>query len=267
VDACKSGLFDANGETVLCPSSEKSQIKKFDRNFGPREECVSINTSNGVGTCRACGRYGQPACSDVGSACNQLVNPGCATAPACHEGTNQSGTCKDSNLSQGKSASQSSTNGSYSASRAVDGNTGGTLSGGSVSKTNGESSPWWKVDLGSTKTIRKIEIFDRTDCSNTTNVPVTCEWYRLNNFKVERSTDNSTWSTVGSGAAGTSTDAVGDFSGEKPTSSGVTTLTLRTYETARYVRIRLNSCSGTGCFSSDGASRILNLAEVKVWGW
>lgn len=72
-----------------------------------------------------------------------------------------------SNLSYGLTATQSSSyegTDSYVARRAVDGDTNGGASTGSVSITNSEQSAWWQVDLGSEKLIQKIHIFNRTDC-------------------------------------------------------------------------------------------------------
>jgi hypothetical protein len=51
--------------------------------------------------------------------------------------------------------------------KAVDGNTNGSLESGSnhsVSSTNKEQGAWWQVDLGGTKLIQQIRIFNRTDC-------------------------------------------------------------------------------------------------------
>ena len=50
------------------------------------------------------------------------------------------------------------------ASAAVDGATDGSFSDGSVSSTNQEPNPWWQVDLGSSKAIGPIVIWNRTDC-------------------------------------------------------------------------------------------------------
>src|SRR5262249_30429558 len=56
-----------------------------------------------------------------------------------------------SNLAQGKAASQSSTLPGYSTAgpgSAVDGNTDGNFSNGSVTHTNLDANAWWQVDLG-----------------------------------------------------------------------------------------------------------------------
>jgi hypothetical protein len=67
------------------------------------------------------------------------------------------------NLAAGKTAAQSSTY--TSASNAVDGNTNGDFSRGSVSHTWGaETYPWWQVDLGSSAAINTVVIWNRTDC-------------------------------------------------------------------------------------------------------
>jgi hypothetical protein len=67
------------------------------------------------------------------------------------------------NLARGAAATQSSTNGTAVASRAVDGNRDGTFGYGSVSSTPGGSTDWWQVDLGSVQQIDAIRIWPRTD--------------------------------------------------------------------------------------------------------
>ena len=52
---------------------------------------------------------------------------------------------------------------------AVDGSVNGNFSQGSVSHTDKEAYPYWEIDLGesqATKTIDKIEVWNRTDCCN-----------------------------------------------------------------------------------------------------
>ncbi|PQV49012.1 putative secreted protein (Por secretion system target) [Jejuia pallidilutea] len=63
---------------------------------------------------------------------------------------------------------------------AIDGNTNGLWSGGSVTHTGGNATldpePWWQVDLGNNYNIETIKIYNRTDG---------CCAGRLNNFTVE----------------------------------------------------------------------------------
>ncbi|SEW51488.1 galactose-binding domain-containing protein [Chitinophaga arvensicola] len=71
------------------------------------------------------------------------------------------------NVAQGKTTQQSSDLGGATSSRAVDGNTNGNYSVGSVTHTiDGYAAiePWWQVDLGSIVTIDSIRIWNRTDC-------------------------------------------------------------------------------------------------------
>lgn len=63
-----------------------------------------------------------------------------------------------------KTATQSSTAFGGDASRGVDGNTSGAWSGSSVTHTNNEASPWWKVDLAGSRPISYVTIHNRTDC-------------------------------------------------------------------------------------------------------
>ena len=48
--------------------------------------------------------------------------------------------------------------------RAIDGNTDGDYTHGSVTLTEEELYPWWQVDIGSEQSIDKVEIYNRTDC-------------------------------------------------------------------------------------------------------
>jgi hypothetical protein len=69
------------------------------------------------------------------------------------------------NLAVRRPATQSSSLDSASgADAAVDGNTDGNFLHGSVTSTDREPGAWWQVDLGSSKTIGSIAIWNRTDC-------------------------------------------------------------------------------------------------------
>ncbi|WP_299436370.1 carbohydrate-binding protein [uncultured Aquimarina sp.] len=70
------------------------------------------------------------------------------------------------NLALGGTATQSSTNQAHggAAPRAIDNNTNGSWSGGSVTHTETEVNPWWQVDLESSYSIDEIVVFNRTDC-------------------------------------------------------------------------------------------------------
>ena len=67
------------------------------------------------------------------------------------------------NLAQGQLTSQKSTSFTRVSSRAVDGNTNGDFLAGSCTHTTGISQPWWIVDLGVTKPIAKVVLFNRID--------------------------------------------------------------------------------------------------------
>jgi autotransporter-associated beta strand protein len=70
----------------------------------------------------------------------------------------------ESNVAVGKMATQSTTTSGGIASRAVDGNTNGNWSGGSVTHTATEAEPWWMVDLGSDQVIEQVNLYNRLDC-------------------------------------------------------------------------------------------------------
>ena len=82
---------------------------------------------------------------------NELVNFSAATVTA-------------PNLAQGKTATQSSTYATCTASLAVDGKTDGNYSHSSLSLTNGDANAWWQVDLGASAAVSSIVIWGRTDC-------------------------------------------------------------------------------------------------------
>ena len=139
---------------------------------------------------------------------------------------------ENENVAFGKTASQSSTGFGAVASRAVDGNTDGVWSGGSVSRTNTDTNAWWKVDLGASHTIDEIVLWGRTGCC------------ALANYTVYVSDS--------------------DINPSNPTANGATSyaqtanpnpsLTIPVNRSGRYVMVRLN---GTD---------ILSMAEVQVFG-
>ena len=141
------------------------------------------------------------------------------------------------NQALGKATRQSSTGYGGSSSRAVDGNTNGKYFSKSTTHTSNQITPFWEVDLDSSKQVGTVKVFNRTDCCTD----------RLNNFFLlisekpfgsrslaELLADNTVFKTLEAGAA-----------------SAVTQITANTK--GRYVRIQLN---GKG---------YLSLAEVEVF--
>ncbi len=94
------------------------------------------------------------------------------------EATKVSGDVEIVNLSKGKMARQSTNGFGSSAKWAVDGNIDGNWGNNSVTHTDAEPGAWWEVDLGSVKTVRTVNVYNRTDCCGD----------RLNNFNVILST-------------------------------------------------------------------------------
>jgi hypothetical protein len=146
-------------------------------------------------------------------------------------------------LAMGRPAAQSSTLPGYnttSAREAVDGNTNGDFSNGSVSHTNRDTNAWWQVDLGTSANIGSIVIWNRTDCCSE----------RLNDYWVFvsdtpfRATD--TPATLKSRA--------GTWSCHQTAVPAPSTKISVTGGRGRYVRVQL---SGTN---------YLSLAEVQVFG-
>ena len=77
-------------------------------------------------------------------------------------------------LFRGAFTAQSSTFGSHSAGRAVDGTLLSNPGNSSVATTTLENNPWWQIDLGSDQPISKVRIWNRTDwlsCANLAACP------------------------------------------------------------------------------------------------
>ena len=143
-----------------------------------------------------------------------------------------------SNLAQGKSATQSSTYGSAGAGRAVDGNTNGNYSAGSVTQTSYNTNAWWQVNLGATYTVDSIQLWNRTDCCAS----------RLSNFYVFVANSDMTGRSLNS-LLNDATIWRYQVTGQAPTK-----LHIPATVNGRYVRVQL---AGTN---------YLSLAEVQVYG-
>ncbi|WP_299249569.1 discoidin domain-containing protein [uncultured Aquimarina sp.] len=134
-----------------------------------------------------------------------------------------------SEIAQGKNASQKSTLDGHSASKAVDGNTDGKFSNGSVTHTACGTKDWWRVDLGDNYNIQDIKIWNRTDA---------CCSARLSDYDVKILDENK----------------IQVWSNYQPDEAEVPTSINAANNTGRYVEIQLR---GSGC---------LSIAEVKVYG-
>lgn len=134
------------------------------------------------------------------------------------------------NLALLGTASQSSTSAAHGGApeRAIDGNTSGNWSGGSVTHTESESNPWWEVNLGASYSLDNIKIFNRTDG---------CCMGRLSNFTV---------SVLNNGSV--------TFSQSYTSFPNPLTTVDVDGATGNVVRIQLD------------AGNVLSLAEVEVYG-
>ncbi|XP_078668039.1 uncharacterized protein LOC144909744 isoform X1 [Branchiostoma floridae x Branchiostoma belcheri] len=138
------------------------------------------------------------------------------------------------NLALSRSTLQSSTEGTGYSSRAVDGSDGsGIYNSNSCTHTTTQTNPWWRVDLGSTRTIFLVNVFNRVDCCSD----------RLNPFYVH----------VGGSPTVTSNPNCG---GQRSVVSGSLQTVSCDGQQGRYVGVALQ-----------GTSRILTLCEVKVFGF
>jgi uncharacterized repeat protein (TIGR01451 family) len=145
------------------------------------------------------------------------------------------------NLAQGMTATQSSVSTwGGPANLAVDGNTDGNFSHGSVTHTGYDSEPWWQVDLGSVQQIDSIELFNRTDC---------CQG-RLGSFYVFVSDVPFTSNSV----AGTLYQPGVWYTFDYNVAPIQLHMNYPVNRTGRYVRVQI---VGT---------QYLSLAEVQVWG-
>jgi hypothetical protein len=68
------------------------------------------------------------------------------------------------NLALAGIANQSTVDFAGSPERGNDGNTDGVYTNGSVFHTGSEASPWWEVDLGASRTITSVMLWNRTGC-------------------------------------------------------------------------------------------------------
>ncbi|PRP93679.1 galactose-binding domain-containing protein [Enhygromyxa salina] len=135
----------------------------------------------------------------------------------------------DRNLAYGQPATESSTKNGSSASLAVDGGTNGVWSNGSVTHTEYTNQAWWRVDLGSMRTVNDVSVWSRTDPC--------CTW-RLADYDVELLDENLAVVETRTHAGVSPTTADFDMGGA----------------VGRYLRVKLNG------------TNYLSLAEVEVWG-
>jgi hypothetical protein len=75
----------------------------------------------------------------------------------------------DTDLALGMPATQSSTNGTDTASLAVDGNTDPAIADGSVSQTDSQPQPWWQVDLGRSRHIGAVALYAASGAPSVAN--------------------------------------------------------------------------------------------------
>jgi parallel beta-helix repeat protein len=131
------------------------------------------------------------------------------------------------NLALHRPASQSSSQFGTTGAEAVDGNTNGNFSTGSVTHTDYQSQSWWQVDLGRNCSIDRVVLYNRTDAFPE----------RLSDFKVMISEDGLGWQEF-----------------NYPDQVMEQTVIQIGSLIGRYVRVQLNGIN------------YLSLAEVEVFG-
>ncbi len=139
------------------------------------------------------------------------------------------------NMAGGAAASQSATNGSSSAERAVDGNVDGRAGGAAFSDTGSVANSWWQLDLGSVQPLSFVDLWNRTDCCQTSSFYVFVSDAPFASTDVAATIAQPGVSTLYSGA------------------SALNAYRFAVNRTGRFVRIQ---ASGTAAIS---------LAEVQVW--
>lgn len=148
-----------------------------------------------------------------------------------------------SHLAAGKPATQSSTLSTYLTTgpmQAVDGNTDGNFSKGSVTSTNRDTHAWWQVDLQNGVPIRSIVIWNRADCCPS----------RLSDYWVFLS--DTPFSP--SDTPATLQNRAGTWKSHQTMPPNPSTTIATNGAKGRYIRVQLN---GTD---------YLSLAEVQVFG-
>jgi hypothetical protein len=156
----------------------------------------------------------------------------------------QSAAPAPTNLALRRAAAQSSTLVGYgsisNAGSAVDGNTDGNFSDGSVTHTNLDNNAWWQVDLGSSAAVNSVVIYNRTDCCGS----------RLSDYWVFVS--NTPFGS--SDTPATLQARAGTWSSHQTASPDPSTTVSVPAAQGQYVRIQLSGAN------------YLSLAEVQVWG-
>jgi uncharacterized repeat protein (TIGR01451 family) len=146
-----------------------------------------------------------------------------------------------SNVALGKTATQSSTYAANTgAGNAIDGNTDGNFSHGSLTYTNLDSNAWWQVDLGASATINSVVVWNRTDCCGD----------RLSDYWVFVS--NTPFSATDTPA--TLQSRAGTYSSHQTSAPSPSTSISFSSALGQYVRVQLS------------AANYLGLAEVQVMG-
>lgn len=140
---------------------------------------------------------------------------------------------------QGGTATQSTTNGTYTANKAIDGNTSGTQLSTWSHTANGANN-WWQVDFGQDRPLNRVVLFNRTD-----QVPLQA---RLSNFRISvlDSADNE---VVGQNFFEGSGNVGASFAWDMPQTV-----------TGRKVKIQFLGLNNAG-------NGYLTLAEVQVYDW
>lgn len=169
--------------------------------------------------------------------------PDLTISPIPHDRNNMDGI----NVALGKSATQSSTDGDRSASRAVDGNRHGYSDIPSFSRTLADTDAWWMVDLGRNYEIEKIKVWAFLDGSSLLD---------QSNYTISVLDDQG--AQVWQKFMQTCPHPLGNSLNESQRPDTAAECVGPIYRTGRYVRIQHNNHAI--------GHQNLNLAEVEVYG-
>ncbi|MEM9717992.1 MAG: discoidin domain-containing protein [Bacteroidota bacterium] len=235
------GCYDANDPCTGVEAVNISSMGPFTENAGIVQLQANPVGGSWSGAVGATGLFDPSQGPGTYAVSYTYSNAGCTQTANAEIVVNPAGGCvSTSNLALNQPAIQSSTYGNGVASFANDGNETGTSPWvADLQHTTNEVNPWWEVDLGAFNQIDQIQIFNRSDGSQS----------RLKNFYVFASA--SPMSGVESLA-----DLLNNHSIEHIHFPGIASAqeVLSTNWEGRYVRIQL------------GDNGILHMAEVQVMG-
>ncbi|MFE1951527.1 GH92 family glycosyl hydrolase [Streptomyces sp. NPDC059524] len=244
-----SSLPDASPALLAPGGNLKASVGAANLTGSRAEVAFTADASDGITVTPSSGRLsvdaGGRAATEVTVAAGDSAKPGLRTVEVTMTDTSTGEplgstflSLKVTSLSYGKPATQRSTAWGGVAARAVDGNTDGNYTVGSVTHTaeDGSAEPWWQVDLGASRAISDVTVWNRTDCCSE----------RLTDYYVLVSDTPFTGDSLAEALAQPGVTAV------HRTDTAATPTEVPVRASGRYIRIQL------------ATTTTLSLAEVEV---